>query len=186
MRTVRVTYDSMVDVMILYKPLDRHIDVYRHDKNLTIEVSFDEYLNFITYVLEEKKFLFSESSVLRQLVVAYVTTKSKVAHAELQINHVLDVMSAAAKELFLAEERGRQATQIAFAPSPDCEVIRADSAIQNFDPERHREFYRRLDLLGYKLPTSFNSIYNKKLADKISLSVKAALRAEFRPFIILG
>jgi len=176
----------MVDVMILYKPLDRHRDVYRHDSNLTVEISFDEYLNFITYVLEEKKFLFSESSVLKKLLVAHVTAKSKVAYAELQVNHVLDVMSAAAKELFLAEERGLQATQIAFAPTPDCEVIKSDSVIQNYDTEKHREFYRRLDLLGYKFPLSFNSVHNKRLADKISLSVKAALQANFHPFIILG
>lgn len=186
MRTVRVTYDSMIDVMILYKPLDKHIDVYRHDNELTVEVSFDEYLNFITYVLEEKKFLFSESSVLRQLLVAHVTAKSKIAYLELQVNHILDVMSAAAKELFLAEERGKQATQISFVPSPGCEVIMLDTLIENYDTEKHREFFRRLDLLGYKFPTSFNSPHNKAIADRISLSVKAALRADFRPFIILG
>jgi hypothetical protein len=176
----------MADVMVLYKPLDRHIDIYRHDEDLTVEVPFEEYLNFITYVLETKKFLFSDSAKLKRLLRSYVTTHSRVDHMELQVNHVLDVMSAAAKELYLAESRGKLATNISFSPQPECEVLLMNAEIGDYDKEKHREFYRRLDLLGYKFPTGYNSKHNKIIGDKISLTVKAALRSNFKPFILLG
>lgn len=184
-RTIRATHSSMTDIMILDPIFDVFIDLYRHDPNLLVEVPLDEYSNFILFVLGEKKHMFADSATLKYLVKQSVTSTNADVINALRQNYILDVMSAAGKELHLAEDRGRKATLIRFALPKVQRIFEIDQTIEVTN-EKYRLFYRRLELLGYAIPSSFIFTENEQIAKYIDLCVRASLADPSVSFIVRG
>ncbi len=177
-------FDAMVDIMVLYPMFDNYIDGYRHRRDRCIEVPFQEYLNFILYVLDQKRWLTASTQDLKSYALSYTTDHSPMAFQFLYRNYVTDVLSAAAKELHLAEERGREATLIRFGIVNNPVSVPLGTRVTAYSLDKYHDFYRRLDLLGYRLPSQFKFESNKQIAEFIDLAIKCVLGSRFQEVLI--
>lgn len=177
-------FDAMVDIMVLYPVFDNYIDGYRHHRDRCVEIPFTEYVNFILYVLDKKHWMTANTSDLKDLALRYLTDKTVSVFQELYRNYVLDVLSAAAKELHLAEKRHKEATLIRFGMVNMPTVIPLGTVVRAYSPDKYHEFYRRLDLLSYRMPSTFEFDSNKQIFEYIDLALKCVLSSRFQEILI--
>lgn len=183
---IRPAYTNMVDVLIPEKVLEREIDIYRHNKETIVEITFDEYLNFVNFVLEDIQYLYLPPLQIKSMVKEYQFKPTKEGLENLYRYYVLDTCMGALKELALAERRLKVASLIRFSsPSTNPKIFGLEGPSVEVDDEICFTFYRRMILCGYALPDKV-SVDNQIIHDFIKRAVSLAASPNSGVFVIGG
>lgn len=185
MRTIRPTSKSLADILLLCPSLDVYTDPYRHVSDLTVEVAFSEYKDFVLQVLMLENFMYLNTAELKRLADRTLDG-DRDSELELYRVYVLDVCAAGLKELTLAHRAGYDATTIAYTP-PYGAVSIQDSQLPSMNCKEFYDYLWRMRMLGYETPKNMSAGNRKKFAFYIQ-SVRAALsryNGFFKPSVII-
>ena len=172
MRTIRPTSKSLADVLLLCPTLDAYTDPYRHVRDLTVEVAFKEYMDFVLQVLMAENFMYLNTADLKRLADKSANGDMD-SEIELYRVYVLDVCAAGIKELVLAHQAGSDATAITYT-SPYSAIALQNSQMISISDRGLHDYLWRLRILGYKTPKDMSEGNKKKFAYYFQ-SVRAAL-----------
>jgi len=172
MRTIRPTSKSLADILLLCPALDGYTDPYRHVSDLTVEVAFREYIDFVLQTLMTENFMYLNTAELKRLADRTLGG-DKESECELYRVYVLDICSAGIKELVLAHRAGYDATAITYSP-PYGAITLEESQWASLGNNDFRRYLWRLRMLGYDTPKKMSDNNRKKFVFYIH-SVRAAL-----------
>jgi hypothetical protein len=172
MRSIRPASESLADVLLLCPALDAYTDPYRHIGDLTVEVAFEEYIDFVLHALMSENFMYLDTRELKRLagMAAEGAQGSRIA---LYRAYVLDVCAAGIKELVLSHRAGSDATAITYAP-PYGAVVLGDSQLASLGGKDFYDYLWRMRVMGYATPKNMSADNRVKFVFYI-YSVRAAL-----------